>query len=120
MPIYTTIFLFFTLANIAVPGTCNFIGEILCLSGIYEENMVVTVLSSLGMVLGASYALYLYNRVSFGGSSKYLRGKVRDLTRREWHVLWPLIMWTLILGLYPNVILDSLNGSVLSLLSYTS
>ena len=119
MPVYTTIFLFFTLANIAVPGTCNFIGEILCLAGIYEENMIVTILASLGMVLGASYALYLYNRVSFGSWSSYLRGSVRDITRREWHVLWPLILWTLVLGLYPNVILEWLNGSVLNLLEYT-
>jgi NADH-ubiquinone oxidoreductase chain 4 len=81
--------------------------------------MIVTILGSLGMVLGASYGLYLYNRVSFGSWSSYLRGPVRDITRREWHLLWPLMLWTLVLGLYPNGILEWLNGSVLNLLEYT-
>lgn len=101
MPLFATIFLFFTLANIAVPLSCNFIGEFLCLLATYEVSIIVLVLSSLGMVLSACYALFLYNRVCFGAMSPYIADSPfnRDINRRETVVLAPLIFLTLFLGL---------------------
>lgn len=118
--ILIVVFLLLTLANIGVRGTCNFIGEIVILMGIYESNVYVGVLCSLGMVLGAGYSLYLYNRVMFGGKSRYLRWGdeeiVRDIDRREWYVIIRIVLWVLVLGIYRERVLGSIEGSILELI----
>ena len=85
MPIFSILFLFFTLANIGAPLTCNFIGEFMSLLGIFQTNAILGILGGLGMVLSACYALYLYNRVCFGTVSLFIEnsGENRDITRRE-------------------------------------
>lgn len=120
MPLYSSIFLFFTLANIAVPLSCNFIGEILCIIGTFEINRFIAILASTGMIISASYALFLYNRVAFGSMSIYLSGSPenRDIDRREFYILLPLILLTLILGILPNLLLESIHAGVLLILSY--
>jgi len=82
MPLFAVLFLVFTLANIAVPLTCNFIGEFLSLLAIFYKNTIICVLACSGMVLSASYALFLYNRVCFASFSIYLKNS-RDINRRE-------------------------------------
>jgi NADH:ubiquinone oxidoreductase subunit 4 (subunit M) len=98
MPVYSVLFLIFTMSNIGVPGTSNYIGEIMAIAGAMEENAVVAVLAAVGMVLSASYGLFLYNRVCFGGLSSYMTVAPRDVTRRELYVLAPLGVMTLVLG----------------------
>jgi NADH-ubiquinone oxidoreductase chain 4 len=85
MPIFSILFLFFTLANIGAPLTCNFIGEFMSLLGIFQTNAVLGILGGIGMVLSACYALYLYNRVCFGTVSLYIENSTdnRDISRRE-------------------------------------
>jgi proton-translocating NADH-quinone oxidoreductase chain M len=99
MPIYSTLFLIFTMSNIGVPGTSNYIGEILAIAGAMEENFIVAVLAALGMVLSASYGLFLYNRVCFGGLSNYMLTAPRDVTRREAFILLPLAVLSILLGI---------------------
>jgi len=99
MPIYSIIFLVLTMSNIGVPGTSNYIGEIMAIAGAMEENALVAVLAGVGMVLSASYGLFLYNRVCFGGISSYMTEAPRDVTRREMYVLVPLVVLALVLGL---------------------
>lgn len=120
MPLYSSIFLFFTLANIGIPLSCNFIGEFLSLLATFEANSFIAVLAASGMVLSACYALFLYNRVAFGASSLYIKHSVqnRDITRREFFVLFPLILFTFIFGIFPNLILDPLHLPVIQLLSF--
>lgn len=120
MPIYASFFLLFTLANIAVPLSCNFVGELVCLISAYESNSTVAIFASLGMVLSASYSLFLYNRVCFGSMSPYIAGaeENRDINRREFYVLLPLAVLTILLGVYPQIIFDSIHASVLNLTSY--
>lgn len=122
MPLFSSIFLFFTLANIAVPLSCNFVGEIVCLISAYEVNSTVAIFASLGMVLSASYSLFLYNRVCFGSMSPYIAGAAenRDINRREFYVLLPLIVLTLLLGVYPQIIFDSIHASVVYLTSFVA
>ena len=117
MPVYSMIFLFFTLANIAVPLSCNFIGEFLSLLAIFQTNVFVAILSCIGIVLSAAYGLFLYNRVCFGEMSMYIKHSVysRDITRREFYVLFPLIVLTLLLGVYPQFILDVMHASVIKI-----
>lgn len=117
MPIYSSFFLFFTLANIGAPLTCNFIGEFLCLLATYENNFFIVLLASLGIILSASYALFLYNRIAFGKMSSYLQYS-RDINRKEWFVLLPLAILTLVLGITPNFVFDTMHISVANLLTF--
>ncbi len=117
MPLYSMIFLFFTLANIAVPLSCNFVGEFLSLLATFEANPFIAIVSCSGIVLSAGYALFLYNRVCFGTLSPYIKHSIysRDVTRREFMVLLPLIFLTVLLGVCPQIFLDAMHASVIKI-----
>jgi len=149
MPIYATIFLFFTMANIALPGTSSFVGEFLILLGTFQVNTFAAVLSATGMILGGAYSLWLYNRIAYGnlrlswtvGASKEREGPATtsslelgkagtlgtgaplayiagDLSRREFMIFLPLIVLTLIMGIYPEIFLDPMHLSCANLIGY--
>ena len=107
-----------TLANIAVPLSCNFVGEFLSLLAAFEYSIIVGVLASLGMVLGAAYSLYLYNRVCFGNPSNYIIFS-RDVNRREFYTLLPLVALTILMGIYPSAIIDTVKGTIIFQESHT-
>jgi len=115
MPLFSIVFFFFTLANIAVPLTSNFIGEFLTLLGSFQQNPVLTILAATSMILAAGYAIWLYNRIAFGHTSKYLFG-YKDLTRQEFFGFLPLIVVTILMGIFPNLFLDPLHLPVSFLL----
>lgn len=119
MPLYALIFLFFTMANIALPGTSSFVGEFLILAGSLKENTTVTFLGATGMVLGGAYSLWLFNRIVYGNlktDEGHLHLKYSyDLNRREFYVFFPLILGTLLMGIYPKIFLDPLDASLLNL-----
>jgi proton-translocating NADH-quinone oxidoreductase chain M len=112
MPLYSGVFLFFTMANIGFPGTSNFVGEFLILAGSFQVNSSVTVLGATGMVLGGCYALWLLNRVIFGNLKTQYVAKMLDLNKREIFIFSPLICYTLLLGLLPNSCLSVIHASV--------
>lgn len=112
MPIYISIFLFFTLANIAFPGTSSFIGEFLILTGSFKSNTSVTFLGATGVVLSGAYSLWLLNRIAFGNMKVQYYEKFLDLNKREFICFLPLICGTLIFGIFPNIILTSIHLSV--------
>ena len=112
MPVYIFIFLFFTMANIGLPGTGSFIGEFLILVGSYQLNTTITFFSATGMVLGGCYSLWLFNRIAYGNlKTQYLHDFV-DIGKREFLIFLPLLISTLIMGLYPNIFLDPIHMSV--------
>ena len=115
MPIFATIFLLFTLANISVPGTSSFIGEFLILVGTFQSNTLITVLASTGIVLGAAYSIWLYNRVAFGALTNYIVA-FNDINKREMMIFVPFIILTLLMGIYPNIFIDTMHMSVSNLL----
>lgn len=104
------------MSNIGVPGTSNYIGEILAITGAMEENGVVAVMAAIGMILSASYGLFLYNRVCFGGLSSYMTVVPKDVTRREMYILAPLGILAIVLGVYPAPILTTIHASVSGIL----
>jgi len=108
--------LFLTLANIGFPLTCNFIGEFTTLISTLFTNTFIGILASSGMILSAAYALFLFNRISFGTLSPYI-SQTSDLTRRELYILLPLIVLTLILGIVPSFFFDPLHLPVLIILT---
>ena len=119
MPVFTVLFFIFTLANTGIPLSLNFLGEQLSLIGIWERNPIAAVLGASGIVLSAIYSMFLYNRISYGSHSPLLK-VVKDIDRREFFLLLALLVPTVLLGIFPNVILDTLHISVSSLLYSTS
>lgn len=115
IPVFSMFFLFFTLFNMAIPLSGNWLGELLALTGIFKENPVAGVLGSSGIILSAAYSIWLYNRVCFGTWQPYLN-YTTDLNRREFILLIPLFIGTLLLGIYPNVVLENIHVSVSTLL----
>ena len=118
MPLYIFIFLFFTMANIGLPGTSSFIGEFLILVGSFQVNTGVTVIGALSMVIGGCYSLWLFNRVAYGNLKTQYFNQYFDINAREFFIFFPLILGTLGVGLFPNLFLDSIHMSVNTLIEY--
>ena len=112
MPIYVFIFLVFTLANIGFPGTSSFVGEFLILVGSFKVSTSVTFLGATGMVIGAGYSLWLFNRISYGNLKIQYTSRFLDLSLREFLVFVPLLLGTLITGICPNIFLIATHMSV--------
>ena len=115
MPVFSLIFFLFTIFNAAVPLSGNWVGEFLCLTGIFQKNVFVAVLGSTGIIISAAYSIWLFNRVVFGAYSNFLPF-TSDINRREFIVLAPLLILTVALGIFPNVVLDTIHVSVSSLI----
>jgi NADH-ubiquinone oxidoreductase chain 4 len=115
MPVFTILFFIFTLSNTGIPLTLNFLGEQLSLIGIWERSPLIAALGATGIVLSAIYSIYLYNRISYGIYSPHLK-PIKDISRREFNLLITLLLPTMLLGIFPNVILDGLHFSISSLL----
>jgi proton-translocating NADH-quinone oxidoreductase chain M len=112
MPVYSALFLIFTMANIALPGTSSFVGEFLLLLGIYKTNIVSAVIGAIGVILCGAYSLWLYNRIIFGNLKTAYTIKFKDLNFREFSILLPLLFWVLFMGVYPSFFSDFLHSSV--------
>ena len=112
MPIFSIFFLIFTLANIGLPGTVNFIGEFLVLIGVWRVNTTVTFLAAMGLILGAVYAIWFFNRLVFGQIRFYALQQFTDINKREFCLLVPLVVLVFLMGIYPVVFLDTFNMSV--------
>ena len=115
MPVFTILFFIFILSNTGIPLTLNFLGEQLSLIGIWERSPIIAALGATGIVLSAIYSIYLYNRISYGIYSPHLK-PIKDISRREFNLLITLLLPTVLLGIFPNVILDGLHFSISSLL----
>jgi len=115
MPAYALIFMLFTMANVGLPGTSGFIGEFLTLVGIFQVNTWVAVVATSGVILSAAYALWLYRRVMMGDLIKESLRAITDLTGQEKLIFAPLIIMTILLGIYPALVLDMTGPSVQAL-----
>jgi NADH-quinone oxidoreductase subunit M len=116
MPLYAFVFMVFTLANVGLPGTSGFVGEFLSLIGTFRVNTWVATLATLGTILSAAYALWLYRKIIFGTLEKPALFKIRDIGWREITIMTPLIVLTIILGVYPKPVLDISSASVAHLI----
>ena len=116
MPLFAIMFVFFTMANISLPGTSSFIGEFLVLLGAFQNNTFVAVMAATGMVLGAAYALWLCNRIIYGLAKPYYLSAFSDLSRREFAMLFPFLTSVLWIGFVPESFLDTIHCSVANVL----
>ncbi|MCK0094900.1 NADH-quinone oxidoreductase subunit M [Yoonia sp. F2084L] len=115
MPAYALIFMFFTMANVGLPGTSGFVGEFLVLMGIFQVNTWIALFATSGVILSAAYALWLYRRVVFGDLIKESLKTITDMGTRERVIFAPLVVMTLLLGVYPALVLDIIGPSVSAL-----
>jgi len=116
MPVYAFAFMVFTLANVGLPGTSGFVGEFLTLLGTFRVNNWVATLATLGTILSAAYALWLYRKVIFGKLTKPSLFNIKDIGWREMVVLAPLVILTIVFGIYPKPVLDMSATSVTQLI----
>lgn len=119
MPVFSILFFILCLGNCGVPLTLNFIGEFMSLYGIFERLPILGVLSSFSIILSAAYTIYMFNRIAFGGSfSKLFKLNIPDINRREFSLLLILVLFTVVLGIYPSPILQGLHYYVSGLIYF--
>jgi NADH-ubiquinone oxidoreductase chain 4 len=117
MPIFSILFFILCLGNCGAPLTLNFVGEFMSLYGVFERIPLLGVIASSSIVFSAAYTIYMFNRIAFGGSfSKYFEANIIDLNKREFYMLFTLVVFTVVLGIYPAPVLDGLHYSVSSLI----
>ena len=111
MPFYSFSFMIFILASLGLPGTSGFVGEFLVLLSIFSINTYFAIFATTGVVLAATYSLWLYRRIIFGALIKDDLSEMFDLTRREIIIFLPLIILTIFIGLYPKPIINIIEPS---------
>ncbi len=117
MPLYAAAFMVFTLANVGLPGTSGFVGEFLTLIGTFKVSVLTAMVATLGVILSAGYALWLYRKVIFGSLDKPKLAAIKDLDYREMITLGPLAALTILFGVFPKPILDLSAVSVAQLVT---
>jgi NADH-ubiquinone oxidoreductase chain 4 len=118
MPLFSILFFILSLGNCGVPLTLNFVGEFMSLYGVFERLPLLGLLASSSIVLSAAYTIYMYNRIAFGGSfTRFFEDyNEKDVSTREFFILITLTVFTVVLGIYPSLLLDGLHYSVSSLI----
>src|SRR6188768_3398444 len=96
MPLYALVFMVFTMANVGLPGTSGFVGEFMTLLGTFKVSIPTATFATLGVILSAGYALWLYRKVVFGALTKPSLASIKDLTLRESLTLFPLVFLTIL------------------------
>ncbi len=117
MPAYALFFMLFTMASVGLPGTSNFVGELLSLMGTYQISTTITLLCTTGIILGAAYMLYLYRRVVFGEVKSEEVRAMPDLSAREYWLLAPIAAAVLWMGVYPESFMAPMRKDVATLLA---
>ena len=117
MPLYAFTLMVFTMANVGLPGTSGFVGEFLTLLGAFQANTWVAFFATFGVILSAAYALYLYRRMIFGELVKPSLKAITDMGPREIAIMTPLLVLTILFGVYPAPILDVTRASVKNLVA---
>ena len=120
MPLFSILFFILCLGNCGVPLTLNFVGEFLSLYGAFERLPFLGILASSSIIFSAAYTIYMFNRIAFAGSyAKFFKVNIPDLNKREYYILLILVIFTVVLGIYPAPILDGLHYSVTTLIYST-
>lgn len=119
MPLFSIFFFILSLGNCGAPLTLNFVGEFMSLYGVFEKLPLLGVLASSSIILSAAYTIYMFNRIALGGSfTKFFDENINDITKREFFLLFILVLFTVVLGIYPYLILDGLQYYVGSLIYF--
>lgn len=116
MPLFCIALFIYVLANMSIPGSSSFVGEILILTGVFEDNTTTAIFSVIGMFLGGVYSLLFYNRICYGNIQNMYLKIYYDLTYREFLIHLTLIANIFLLGLYPKIFESCMHESVSKIL----
>jgi NADH-quinone oxidoreductase subunit M len=117
MPRFAAVFLVVMFSSVGLPGLNGFVGEFLILLGAFGANRAAAVCASAGLVLGAVYMLWMFQRVVFGPVTHEENARLQDLTPREIAVLAPVVAMIVIMGVYPRPFLQTMEPSVKALVA---
>jgi NADH-quinone oxidoreductase subunit M len=117
MPVFAAFFLIFMLSSVGLPGLNGFVGEILCLFGIFKANTVLAILGVTTVILAAAYLLWMFQRVMHGPITNDRVHNFKDLNKREIAYLLPIIILMFWMGLYPQPFLRKMDASVNKLIN---
>ena len=112
MPIYAVFFMIVTLSSIGLPGTNGFVGEFLILLGAFQRHVVYGVLAATGVIFGAAYMLWMFQRVMFGKITRPENEKLKDLNAREIGILVPMVIVIFLMGIYPKLFFSKMDATV--------
>jgi NADH-quinone oxidoreductase subunit M len=112
MPVFATVFLIMTMSSIGLPALNGFIGELLILQGVFPVSKFWTAVAASGIVLGAAYMLWLFQRTMFGKLENPANASLKDLSIREFATFAPLLVLAIWIGLYPAPFLKRIETSV--------
>jgi NADH-quinone oxidoreductase subunit M len=112
LPLFSVAFLLILLSSIGLPGLNGFVGEFLILLGAFETSPWMAAMGTLGIVLGAVYMLWMFQRVMFGPLTKEENRRLADLSAREIVVLVPLLVMIVVMGAYPRPFLRRMEPAV--------
>jgi NADH-quinone oxidoreductase subunit M len=117
LPKYSFLFVVFALAGLGLPGTSGFLGEFLVLAATFQKNYLVSMLGTLGVILGAAYMLWLTKRVIFGNTNNEEIKKLKDINSLETFMLITLGVLIILFGFYPAPLMETLNVSINNLIT---
>jgi len=112
MPIFATQLLIFCMANVGLPITCNFIGELVVFVGLVDRNFSILFIAVTGVILSVLYTMFFCNRLIFGNLNVNYIFVYKDMTFRESCIIFPLTFLTFLLGIFPDLIFDPILASV--------
>ena len=116
MPLFCIALFIYILANMSIPGSSSFVGELLILTGVFEDNTTTAIFATIGMFLGGVYSLLFYNRICYGNIQNMYLKIYYDLTFREFLIHLILIINIFLLGLYPKIFESCMHESVSKIL----
>jgi NADH-quinone oxidoreductase subunit M len=111
-------FLIVTLSSIGLPGLNGFVGEFLILLGVFRWNPGMAAFAATGVILSATYMLWMFQRVNYGTVTNEKNARLADLQPREWAVIVPIIALAVLMGVLPNLFLRPIEPSVARMLNH--
>ena len=117
-PHLVAVFLIVTLSSIGLPGLNGFVGEFLILLGVFRWNPRMAAFAATGVILSATYMLWMFQRVNYGPVTNEKNTRLVDLRPREWLVILPIVALAILMGVWPNLFLRPMEPAVQRMLSH--
>jgi NADH-quinone oxidoreductase subunit M len=117
VPAFSVLFLVVVLSSLGLPGLNGFVGEFLVLVGAFQVNGWLAAVATTGIIFAAVYLLWMYQRVVFGEITHAENGRLADLSRREWAVLVPVLVFIVWIGVYPTAFTGKTEATIAALLA---
>ncbi len=120
MPWFGAFFVFFAMANSGLPGTSGFVGEFMVILASFQASFWIAFLAAITLIVGAAYSLWMVKRVIFGSITNDSVATLKDITAREFFILAALAIMVLLLGVWPEPLIEVMSASVRQVIEYVS